>query len=260
MTITVDPNWWQTLFDDIYLVTDARTVNNVDVTRREVDLFDRILPLRNRARILDLCGGQGRHALELARRGYQGGTVLDYSRTLLSIGQQNAAHHCLPVQFTQGDARRLAFRAESFDHVMILGNSLGYMAESQADLQILTECRRVLAPRGWLLLDVADGEMIRQRIAPNAWHEIDGDMVVCRQREIGQDSVVARELVMSKTRGLIRDKNYRIRLYNCKNLMALVRRAGFTAIRPHASSSISADADEDFGCMRDRLLITAQKG
>ena len=259
MTIRVDPNWWQTLFDDIYLITDARTVGNADVTRREVELFCRLLPLRADARILDLCGGQGRHTLEFSRRGYQACTVVDYSRALLAVGQQTAASCGQPARFIQGDARRLALRADSFEHVMILGNSLGYIAERQADLQILTECRRILAPRGWLLLDVADGGIIRHRIAPNAWHEIDGDVVVCRQREIHEDSVVARELVLSKTRGLIRDKNYRIRLYGRDELLALVRRAGYTDIRQHDPPAMQTDKGEDFGCMRDRLLITARK-
>lgn len=259
MTITVDPDWWQTLFDDIYLITDARTVDNADLTQREVDIFCHLLPSRTNVRILDLCGGQGRHTLEFCRRGYQTCTVVDYSRALLSIGRQAAAKHNLPARFIQGDARRLSLRAESFDHVMILGNSLGYIADPQADLQILYECRRTLVPRGWLLLDVADGGVIRRQITPNAWHEIDGDVVVCRQREIRDDSVMARELVLSKTRGLIRDKNYRIRLYRRDDLLALVRRAGFTDIRQHDPPVTEANKDDDVGCMRHRLLITARK-
>jgi D-alanine-D-alanine ligase len=260
MTITVDPNWWQTLFDDIYLITDARTVNNAALTQREVDIFCHLLPSRTNARILDLCGGQGRHTLEFCRRGYRNCTVVDYSRALLSLGRQAAAKQNLSARFIQGDARRLALRAESLDHVMILGNSLGYIADRQADLQILNECRRTLASRGWLLLDVADGGVIRRQITANAWHEIDGDVVVCRQREISDESVKARELVLSKTRGLIRDRNYRIRLYRRDDLLALVDRAGFTDIRQHDLPAAKMDTAEDVGCMRHRLLITARKG
>ncbi len=259
MTITVDPNWWQTLFDDIYLITDARTVNNAALTQHEVDIFCHLLPSRTKARILDLCGGQGRHTLEFCRRGYRNCTVVDYSRTLLSIGRLTAAKQNLPARFIQGDARRLALRAESFDHVMILGNSLGYIADPQADLQILHECRRTLASRGGLLLDVADGGVIHRQITANAWHEIDGDVVVCRQREIIDESVNARELVLSKTRGLIRDRNYRIRLYRRDDLLALVDRAGFTDIRQHELPAEKMDEAEDVGCMRHRLLITARK-
>ena len=37
MGIEVDPDWWKTLFDEVYLVTDARTVDDEQITRREVD-------------------------------------------------------------------------------------------------------------------------------------------------------------------------------------------------------------------------------
>ena len=160
MTIHVDPDWWQTLFDEIYLITDARTVGDAAVTRREIDVFCRLLPLAPEVRILDLCGGQGRHTLELSRRGCHACTVVDYARPLLAIGRKIAAERNLPVRFIQGDARQLALRSASFDRVLILGNSLGYMADQKADLQIFNECRRVLVSRGWLLLDVADGGLI----------------------------------------------------------------------------------------------------
>lgn len=259
MTITVDPDWWQTLFDEVYLITDARTVGDADITRREIDLFCRVVPLRPSERILDLCGGQGRHTLEFCRRGYGACTVVDYSRPLLAIGQNTAARQNLPAHFIQGDARHLAFRAESYDHVLILGNSLGYMSDRGADLKILTECWRILAPGGWLLLDVADGGILRNQITPNAWHEIDGEVVVCREREIQDDCVCARELVLSKKAGLIRDKGYRIRLYRSDDLAALVRQAGFVQIGLHDQQSAGVEAGEDVGCMRHRLLITARK-
>ncbi len=69
MTIQVDPDWWKTLFDDIYLLTDARSVCDEEITRREVDLICELLPIRPDHKILDLCGGHGRHSLELAARG-----------------------------------------------------------------------------------------------------------------------------------------------------------------------------------------------
>ena len=73
--IRVEHDWWKTLFDEVYLVTDAPFVCNPALTKREVDVIENALGLQPAARILDVCGGQGRHALELARRGYQHLTV-----------------------------------------------------------------------------------------------------------------------------------------------------------------------------------------
>ncbi|MGD8241706.1 MAG: class I SAM-dependent methyltransferase [Desulfobacterales bacterium] len=259
MRISVNPDWWRTLFDEIYLVTDKRSVDNIDITRHEIDILGRILPLASDARILDLCGGQGRHTLELCRRGYKNCTVLDYSRPLLSRGHGDALRQNLPVRFIQGDARSLAIDTARIDHVLILGNSLGYLADQDADLQILRECQRVLAARGWLLLDVTDGGAVRRQMTPNAWHEIDGEVVVCREREIRDGCVCAREMVLHKSRGLIRDQNYRIRLYSANDLTAIVAEAGFTDIQQHDPQSAELARGQDVGCMQQRLLISARK-
>ena len=61
MSFDVSPNWWKSLFDELYLLTDARTIADDELTRREVDVLCELLPLKYDDRILDLCGGQGRH-------------------------------------------------------------------------------------------------------------------------------------------------------------------------------------------------------
>ncbi|RKY26576.1 MAG: D-alanine--D-alanine ligase, partial [Candidatus Omnitrophota bacterium] len=82
----VDKYWWKKLFGEVYLTTDARTINNPLLTKREVDFLENFLQLKEEDKILDFCGGQGRHSLELARRGYKDLTVLDYSKFLINRG------------------------------------------------------------------------------------------------------------------------------------------------------------------------------
>jgi D-alanine-D-alanine ligase len=257
MTICVDPDWWKTLFDEIYLLTDARSVDNQAITRREVGVIATLLDLKPQDRILDLCGGHGRHALELCRRGFFRCIVLDYSRTLLKIGARDAARKRYPMRFVQADARRTGLGACAFDHVLILGNSLGYLWEPDADLQILQESRRLLKPQGRLLLDVTDGSVARSGISPQAWHEIGNDIVVCRQREVRNGRVFAREMVLSKETGMIRDKTYGIRLYGKEQLADLVLKAGFADVLVHSGAS-ELKCGEDLGCMDQRLLAVAR--
>jgi len=258
MTIAVDPDWWKTLFDDVYLLTDARSVNDAEITRQEVNIFRTLIPMQPQDLVLDLCGGHGRHALELCRRGFENCTVLDYSQALLDVGKRDASNQHQPVRFVQGDARRTNLAGGSFDHVLILGNSLGYIPEADADLSILRESRRLLRPRGWLMLDVSDGNAARSTIAPQAWHEIGNDVVVCRQRELAGDCIRAREMVLSTTRGLVRDRTYCIRLYDAEALTALVARAGFNDIRVYTDKSM-LDPGIDVGCMNHRLVMTARR-
>src|SRR5215470_14463116 len=144
--IRVDHDWWKTLFDEVYLVTDAPFVCNPALTKCEVDVIEAVLHLQPSARILDLCGGQGRHALELARRGYQHLTVLDYSDFLLARGRWEAAAAGLSVTFCHGDARATTFAAASFDTVLLMANSFNQFIDAADDRQVLAEVARLLTP------------------------------------------------------------------------------------------------------------------
>ena len=258
MSIRVDPDWWKTLFDEVYLVTDARSVCDERITRREVDLICSLLPIKGSHKILDLCGGHGRHSLELSGRGFAACTLLDYSQTLIEIARTKAEQDDLIVDFICGDARDIHMPADTYDHVIIMGNSLGYVQAEGADSQILAEAFRVLHPGGWILVDVADGEAVMSSFNPNAWHEIGEKTIVCRQREIQEEVVCARELVLSKTDGIIREQTYSIRLYDAASLPVLLESAGFARITVHTRFS-PHDADGDYGFMNNRLIVTGQK-
>lgn len=258
MGIAADPDWWRTLFDEIYLITDARSVGNEEITHREIDLFCNLIPIRPRDQILDLCGGHGRHAMELCNRGILNCTVFDYSRPLLKIGAEKAKRQNFPIRFIQGDARDTKLADAEYDHVLVLGNSLGYIQDNNADLLILMEGFRLLKSKGWLLLEVTDGNIVREKLSPISWHEIGDDVVVCRQRELDKGVICAREMVLSKQNGLIRDRSYSIHLYEPQQLAALVKRAGFIDVKI-CSDSATCYSEEDLGCMNHRLIISARK-
>jgi len=258
MTITADQDWWKDLFDETYLTTDARSVCNDRLTRREIDFFSQLIPLQTHHRILDLCGGHGRHTLELCRRGFTGCTVLDYSSTLLKKGIQTAGRADCPVGFVQSDARWVPLAPESFDRVLLLGNSLGYAGGEAPDLQILAEALRVMKAGGWLLLDITDGSYVKSHFHANAWHEIGDDVVVCRQREMHDAFVCARELVISKKSGFVRDRTYCLRIYGAEELQQLLDRAGFAQIRVLTDFS-PFESEEDVGFMNHRMIATARK-
>ena len=66
----VKADWWRHLFNANYLRTDGDVVEDPEITGNEVDLFLETINCSMDSSILDLCCGQGRHALEIARRGY----------------------------------------------------------------------------------------------------------------------------------------------------------------------------------------------
>jgi D-alanine-D-alanine ligase len=79
----------------------------------------------------------------------------------------------LPVKFREGDARKLPYPPDTFDVVMILGNSFGYFETVEDDLRVLKEVFRVLKPWGKILIDVADGEYLKANLKKQTWEWID---------------------------------------------------------------------------------------
>jgi D-alanine-D-alanine ligase len=258
MTIEVNADWWRTLFDEVYLLTDARSVCDEELTQREVDVICELLPLENNNRILDLCGGQGRHSIELAQRGFRACTVLDYSQFLIDRGAELAAQRDNSVSFVQGDARDTGLAGGSFDNILIMGNSLGYLPDQEDDLKIVSEAYRLLKPGSSILLDTADGEKVVETMSPVAWHEVDSTVVVCRRREIEGDSVKARELVLCKDRGVLRDQTYSIRLFSTQILTDLLEKAGFSGVKAHNGFS-PHEREGDYGFMNRRIVAVGTK-
>ncbi len=258
MNIKVDPDWWKKIFNEVYLLTDARSVCDEELTHREIDLILEMLPIQPGQRILDLCGGHGRHSLELYARGFTNCTLLDYSKYLVDHARSKAEKKNYRIKFFQRDARDTGLASESFDHVLILGNSLGYIDESEADELILQEAKRVLQKKGWILIDVTDGSLVGETITPTAWHEIDADKVVCRQREMIGKRISAREVVLSKKEGLIRDSTYSVRIYESGELSALMEKAGFKKVRVHTDFRAHRNMG-DYGFMNRRMFAVGQK-
>ena len=123
--------WWRKLFNALYVKTDGDVVENLENTRREVDFIVSAAAVQPHSHILDLCCGQGRHCLELARRGFKHVMGLDRSRYLVRLAKKRAQNEGLQVLFKEGDARNPRLPENSMDCVAIMGNSFGYFSNKQ---------------------------------------------------------------------------------------------------------------------------------
>ena len=255
----VRPDWWSNIFNSLYLKTDSDVVEDLNITRKEVDLFSEILNLTADDTILDLCCGQGRHALEITRRGFKV-EGLDRSRYLIQKAKASAKKENLNVKFKEGDARKLPFSPDNFEVVMMLGNSFGYFETVQDDLRILKEIFRVLKPWGRLLLDVTDGEYVKEKFQARSWEWISKKLFVCRERSLSADRqrLISREVVTDVTKGVIADQFYAERLYTKENLLTLFKEAGFSDVLVHGEIATDSARNQDLGMMEKRILLTGR--
>lgn len=255
----VEPDWWCQIFNSIYLKTDGDVVDDNQITEEEVDLFSKILSLKFEDRVLDLSCGQGRHSLELARRGYSNIEGLDRSRFLIQKAKQQAKIEGLNVKFREGDARKPPYTPDSFDVVMILGNSFGYFETVQDDLRVLREVFRVLKPWGRILVDIADGDFLRKQFQPRSWEWIDKHHFVCRERSLSLDKqrLISREVITHVDKGVIADQFYAERLYSKASIGELLKTAGLCNVEIQCDIATNSKKNHDLGLMEKRIIVTA---
>jgi len=256
----VRPDWWHGIFNQLYLKTDGDVVDDPKITEDEIDLFASVLNLQSDDKILDLCCGQGRHSLEMARRGLTGIEGLDRSHYLITRARSQADKEGLPVKFREGDARKLPQAVDSFDVVMVMGNSFGYFEAVEDDLQVLNEIARILKPGGRVFLDVTDGNFMRDNFERRSWEWIDQKHFVCRERTLSSDEqrLISREVITQMEKGVIADQFYAERLYSQDSLNALLEAAGFKNISFHGTLSTNSARNQDLGMMSHRILVSAE--
>jgi D-alanine-D-alanine ligase len=252
--------WWRTLFNAVYLKTDGDVVENDQNTEQEVDVFLQATGLKPEQRVLDLCCGQGRHSIELARRGYTEVVGLDRSRYLIRLAKKRAERLGVPVSFKEGDARRFRMPERSFDAVALFGNSFGYFERAEDDLAVLKAVRRVLKSDGYLFMDLADGDWMRKNSEARSWEWVDQNHFVCRERALAADQhrLISREVVTHAERGVIADQFYAERLYSRDEIAELVERAGFTGVDLLDAPTTHSGRQQDLGMMAHRLLLVAR--
>jgi D-alanine-D-alanine ligase len=251
--------WWRKLFNALYVKTDGDVVENNENTRREVDFIVSSAAIQPHSSILDLCCGQGRHCLELARRGFKNVTGVDRSRYLIRLAKKRAQTEGLSVVFKEGDARNPRLQESSFDCVAIMGNSFGYFSNKTDDEKVLTTVGKLLRPSGQLVLDITDGAYMADHFDRRSWEWIDEHHFVCRERSLSADRerLISREVIVHDETGVIADQFYAERLYTRESITKLLERCGFRNIRHHGNAESVSDRDQDLGMMARRLLLSA---
>jgi SAM-dependent methyltransferase len=171
----VHSNWERNFFRGI-AVDMWRQAMTPEWTRPEADFFERALRLEPQARLLDVPCGNGRHAIELASRGYRM-TGLDQSEEF--IAEARSAPH--PIQWILGDMRELDFVAQ-FDGAYCFGNSFGYLDHEEAR-QFLTGIARALKPGARFALETGmAAESILPSLEQKHWYRV-GDILMLSQNQ-----------------------------------------------------------------------------
>ncbi|MFX1529875.1 MAG: methyltransferase domain-containing protein [Promethearchaeota archaeon] len=255
----VKKDWWKRIFNSFYLKTDGDVVEDQKITKFEVDFFSEVMNFKPEHYILDLCCGQGRHSIELSRRGFENIYGLDRSRYLIEKARLNAKKNGILCRFQEGDARKLPYNSDFFDSVMILGNSFGYFESINDDVQVLKEIYRVLKPWGKVLIDLTDGNYLKNNFQPRSWEWLDQNLFVCRERTLSLDAqrLISREVITHVNKGVLVDQFYAERLYSNEQISEVLKKVGFNDIKFHGTITPESQRDQDLGMMEKRIIVSA---
>lgn len=255
----VKADWWRHIFNSNYLRTDGDVVEDPEITTTEIDAFLAMLDASKDDAILDLCCGQGRHVIELARRGFTNLYGVDRSHYLIARAKNTARQQGFSVTFREGDARKLRFPDDKFDIIVLAGNSFGYFESIDDDVAVLREIRRLLKPGGQLLIDFTDGDYLRANFEARSWEWIDKHYFVCRERSLSKarDRLISREVITHTNKGVVADQFYAERLYNDRELRELLESTGFVPRKTQRMSTVSK-RNQDLGMMAQRILVSAR--
>ena len=218
-------DWWRTWFGPSYLALYDDTLR--ERTPIEIDQLEALLQLRPPLRILDLPCGQGRHTIELARRGYEL-TGVDLSPYLLRVAKARAEAAGVEVRWREGDMRR-PLAGETFDLILNLFTSFGYFLDAGDDRLVVQAAAAMLEPGGRFLLEVINGDRVMGQFVEREWFTV-GQAAVMERRSLDRS---ARRMTVERTISRPAGEEvdvHALRLYGAREIASLLRASGFDRV------------------------------
>ncbi len=240
--------WIQNLFvehSDLFLkLLDLRWDRTEQLVNGMVDILkDHGITSGN---LLDLCCGNGRVSVHMAKRGFRAVGV-DISQAFIKEAKSKAEEHRVSdaVTFLQGDVRKLkeivSDSPKLFDVIVNVWTSVGYYPVEE-DLSIFKQARE-LSRAGAILLvaETMHTEYLSLKFTPTSFMEL-GNMIMLESREYDpMDSNISASWTFYEKEGndlKFRDRvEYELHIYSPRELCTLLRKAGWKTVATYGSLS-----------------------
>ena len=247
--------WYVRFFKGDYLRVYGHTLQQ-DRTDLETQFAIHALGIQPHHRVLDLCCGQGRHSIALAKTGLDV-TGVDLSAEMLDIARSEATVAGLALTLHQADMRHLPDEfANQFDAVINMFSSFGYLESEEDDQKVLHQIAKALKPGGKLMMDLLNREWVIINNEEFDWHQHDDGRVILERRQLNlQQSInhlTYTEILPDGTRREMSDLN--MRLYTLTELTKMLNAAGL-----QFKSVYGGFHGEDYSVNTRRMIVVASK-
>jgi histidinol-phosphate/aromatic aminotransferase/cobyric acid decarboxylase-like protein/SAM-dependent methyltransferase len=235
--------WYASFFSDAYW-SFADVEYAADRTQREVDYLTQRLHAAGAERVADLGCGRGRHAIALAKRGFEV-VGYDIAEETIGVAAQRAHEASTDVQFVVVDLLSFdPFGEASYDAVISI-QATGWGSDEQ-QLSLLSAIRRALRPGGLLILDHSSILAITRHFEPHFQYDLEGVGRYSLDRYF--DPVLGRmegALSLLDTAGYLHRFSHDVRMYSTPEILALVGAAGFDVVAVDGDFVAGGNVDQD---------------
>jgi SAM-dependent methyltransferase len=243
--------WFEEIFDEDYLRT--LPFLTPQATQAEAQFVIEALGLHAGAQVLDLGCGYGRHAMELAARGFNV-VGLDLSLPLLLRGADEAQRRGLTINFVHGDMRELDFDAQ-FDGAYCVFSTFGFF-DDETNKKTATNLARALKPGAKVVIDILNRDYLIADLPTRVWWEGDG-CVILEEVDFNYFSSriqCNRSVVFDDGRQV--EQEISMRAYSLHEIGKLLHAAGFRVLEISGSM---ATRGRFFGGASRHIIVVAER-
>ena len=201
----------------------AHPLLTADRTKREIDFIESELVLPDGARLLDVGCGFGRHAIELARRGYDV-VGIDPAPAMIAAAKENADPF-LPIDFRQAWGEEFVTETP-FDAAICTFTSLGQISSRGENSGLVQRVFAALKPGGRFVVEVPQRDAYLKGLKPSEQFG-EGQSTTAVSRQYDPQAQTVTEIFHLVSPKKSQTYTLRYRLYDQAGLFDLRQRAGF---------------------------------
>lgn len=220
-------------------------------TEQEVRFMIDVLNLPPQARVLDLYCGYGRHAIELAKHGYQV-VGFDSSESFLDLARKKARSDNVLIEFALGDMRNLNYCAE-FAAVINMFAAFGYFTDDE-NAAIIKKVSHALIPRGKFLIDLLNREWMITNSLNRYWRHPSGEYVLSYKVDLTKGGCFMKRTLFNQIDGTKKEYAFSLRAYSLQEMEAIISAAGMKI------AAVFGGFDKrNYSADSPRMIILAEK-
>ena len=221
-----DADFWENWAP--YLFDSTRLNNAIG----EVDQLVRLLHLTPGSEVLDVCCGPGRHAVELASKGYRV-TGVDQVHSYLDQARRRAKERQVELGLIESDVQRLNLLPH-YDVAINMFSSFGYYPTQEYDVMFAANIYRALKSGGRFVVETDGKEILARDFRSRDWYRHEDETISLHERKILDGwEFLESHWSMIRHGQIVFESTIVQRIYSGLELRQILERVGFRDVVLH---------------------------